>query len=383
MRKTSLLALTIAAACADGRGSASRVQVDTMGGIMHVRTSGAALEWRLEPLFTLGSAGEGSEGFGAVVSILADSAGNAYVADRNAAEIRVFDSTGAHVRTIGRRGRGPGEIQDLYSIAWLSGALAVLDPGNGRLGLFERDGRWSGSRPVQLVTGPAVALVRAGEDEIYALGARPANGGLRGTFVRHTRAAPGDTLDRPPRDPRAEQHGVTCMGWDVIHFFAVDFGPTSFATVAPGGVLVSAWTETYRIVFWGRTGDTVRVVERERSLIPVADAEWDAQLAEFRRLRERWTGAQCKPSEPRRPAAKPALRHIFFDHRGRMWVEAYDAAGFVFEVFDGEGRLVGAVPVPSRDESVEPYVRGERLYYVITDSLGVQYVQASRIVERR
>ena len=40
--------------------------------------------------------------------------------DQQAAEVRVFDSSGQHVRTIVRRGEGPGEIGDANGI-FLSG----------------------------------------------------------------------------------------------------------------------------------------------------------------------------------------------------------------------------------------------------------------------
>jgi hypothetical protein len=370
---------------ADAGRSGLPVQVDTIGGVVHVRNVGAAPAWRLEPLFTLGSPDEGPQGFGSVTSILADSSGNLYVADRNAREIRVFGPDGAYLRTLGGPGRGPGEIQDLYSIAWLGGVLAVLDPGNGRLGLFSRDGAWLGSRPVQPITGPVVRLYRAADDEVYTWGVRRGDEGLQGLYLRHEREGATDTLVRPRRDRNAgADYQVTCsVAGGGLGFFSPDFAPRSTYTVAPGGVVASAWTAAYRIAFHGRAGDTVRVVERERAPVPISQAEWSAQMDEFQRLRERWGRAQCDPEEPARPPTKAALRDVFFDHLGRMWVEAYDESGFVFEVFDREGRLVGAVPVPPRDDRVEPYVRGERLYFVTTDSMGVQYVEAYRVKESR
>jgi hypothetical protein len=306
------------------------------------------------------------------------------VADRNAREIRVFGPDGAYLRAVGRGGRGPGEFENIYSIAWMGGALAVLDPGNIRLGLLSRSGAWLGSRPVQPITGDirVVRLYRAADNELYALGSRAGSGGNQGLYVRHEDHGATDTLVRPPRDQPVDDYSVRCsIAGGGIGFFSPDFAPRWTYTVAPGGAVASVWTAAYRIAFHGRAGDTVRVVERERAPVPISDAEWSAQMDEFQRLRERWGRAECDPEEPTRPPTKAALRHVFFDHLGRMWVEAYDARGFVFEVFDRDGRLVGAVPLPSRDDRVEPYVRGERLYYVTTDSLGVQYVQASRMVD--
>ncbi len=45
--------------------------------------------------------------------IVTDRAGNIYVADRNIARLKIFDKTGKYVKSIGRRGQGPGEIQEI------------------------------------------------------------------------------------------------------------------------------------------------------------------------------------------------------------------------------------------------------------------------------
>ncbi len=48
--------------------------------------------------------------------IRTDSKGNIYVHDRRRADVRVFDTSGRYVTTIGSRGEGPGEMQDIIGI---------------------------------------------------------------------------------------------------------------------------------------------------------------------------------------------------------------------------------------------------------------------------
>jgi hypothetical protein len=45
-----------------------------------------------------------------------DSKNNIYIADRQIAEVRVFDRNGRFIRRIGRKGQGPGEFQDITSM---------------------------------------------------------------------------------------------------------------------------------------------------------------------------------------------------------------------------------------------------------------------------
>ena len=80
-----------------------------------------------------------------VRSVVADAAGAIYVADVQANEIRVFGADGAHLRTIGRSGDGPGEFNALYALAWIGDTLAAFDPRNGRISFLSPEGDWLGS----------------------------------------------------------------------------------------------------------------------------------------------------------------------------------------------------------------------------------------------
>lgn len=64
--------------------------------------------------------------FQRIVSVARGEEGNLVVADAGWGEIRVFDSGGEHVRTIGREGEGPGEFQSL-SGAWPGSEGAAAD----------------------------------------------------------------------------------------------------------------------------------------------------------------------------------------------------------------------------------------------------------------
>lgn len=381
----SVLALLLAACGTDAprEEAAATTRVDTVGGVEVVRSEGTPPGWSVEEIFTLGSVGDlgaaGPEVFGRISSVVADGEGNVYVADRQAREIRVFGPDGGYVRTLGREGRGPGEIGLLYSLAWLGDTLAVLDPRNARVGLFA-DGAWAGSWNWQPLTGD-VRWARSGDGAAYVWVVRKLSGATERVYVRHTSAGPADTIPAP-RLPE-EMRSVVCNRPDgVMSFFDVPFAPKLVYAFAPGGELAVVPGGEYRIAFLDAAGDTVRVVERARPRVPVGDSEWEEGLRPYRELRERIPGARCE-GEMARPAEKPAIRHLLFDGEGRMWVESITPEGFAWEVFDGQGRLLGSLPAPPRQERVPPYVRGNRLYLVDADSLDVQYVRAFQVGDGR
>ncbi len=65
-------------------------------------------------------------------------AGRVYVADQSAMVVAVFDTAGAHVGTLGRRGEGPGEFMEPAAITVdEAGVLSVLDARRGMVS------RWS------------------------------------------------------------------------------------------------------------------------------------------------------------------------------------------------------------------------------------------------
>ena len=57
--------------------------------------------------------------FGQPIAVATDDVDNIYVADHQSSDIRVFDSAGNFVRRIGRRGRGPGELQFITGVYYL------------------------------------------------------------------------------------------------------------------------------------------------------------------------------------------------------------------------------------------------------------------------
>ena len=107
-------------------------------------------EVRLEvrEVFRLGSVDGPDEEtlFGRVLGVQLDDDGNVYVLDGLAPAVRVFDSDGRYVRSLGGRGAGPGEFMRPNGlIITEDGRLWVRDTGNRRYEVFESDGTFAGS----------------------------------------------------------------------------------------------------------------------------------------------------------------------------------------------------------------------------------------------
>ncbi|CAN5775680.1 hypothetical protein BH23GEM10_BH23GEM10_09710 [soil metagenome] len=141
-------------------------------------------------------------------------------------EIHLFNTSGAYVRTIGRRGEGPGEFAGIQAILGLSGdRFAVFDGSLARLTVMTSDGEVVQTAPLPLsVTNAAAAQV---DDSTFALagtmidadryGSPLATIGIDGT-VRQIFGEDEEEKQRPmlgrimPRYPAWHpQHGIVSM----------------------------------------------------------------------------------------------------------------------------------------------------------------------------
>ena len=88
-----------------------------------------------------------------------------YVLDAGALQLHVFNAnTGAHIRTVGGKGKGPGQFMRPVDLAeGPNHSMYVLDPGNGRIAHFDASGRVlpSISSPFA-VAGQALCVMRDG-----------------------------------------------------------------------------------------------------------------------------------------------------------------------------------------------------------------------------
>ena len=342
--------------------------------------------------------------FGRPPSLGFDGGGNLFVLNPDVPIVAVLDRDGGLVRTLGRRGEGPGEFSgpdDIY--VWRDGTVAVADRGNGSYVVFGPDGSFdrqvnmsagnvadygvmafrSGARPHP----DAVALVARGmsnvvQDMFRRIESPNPTIGPRG-LERLTLGSTGTTAEPIVQagEVRGPAPGEEASG-------ATDeprrFDPALLFDVLPDGSVAYSDSAGYSIKLVAGDGAPIGTISRPINPEPVTpEVETtvrDSAMANFERL-------YGDPANPQGPDQAPPefmaqmvaqmradIEGMQFNHEipvvislratweGGLWVrrrrvgDPWEGAVGVIDVWNPDGRYVGTLPAgdPPMPEAFGP-----------------------------
>ena len=353
--------------------------------------------------------------------------GSLFVAD---GELRHYDADGAYVRTIARRGAGPGEVRAVASMdISADGLLAVLDFGTRRVSVFSLDGnlvreirllssagrpgygrdaiQWDDQGQLWIALNPP----RTGPD---TLGARQRP--LFGRLIAHEEVT--DTVFLPTRAWEGCERRLPVYSGGVFEDNRLRHMPFAQWTRNRTGALAFGCSARYAIDLARSDGGVTRI-SREWEPPVRTDEEHEYWSDGFRtqNIRQRsdnealaslGRGAESRsiPPIPILPRERPAFLRLWLTDDGRMWVWP-GAAGWSratteeerrqqpdlprrlweywhatdgFDVFDTEGRWIGHVNTPESWDAdpypgiIDPYFKGDTIWAVLKDELDVRYI---------
>lgn len=405
----------LAAACSPDSAPTSGPQVvrDSVGDTLVVRTVSGSVwggEGRLIEEVSMGVLdGPPEEIFGNLRAMAIGADGSTYLLDGQIPAVRVFTPEGSYLRTLGRNGDGPGEFsQPDGGIAVLSdGRLAVRDPGNARLQLFDP----ASGEPI--ATWPVVPsgfstgtpLVRTAGDTLLTPVLMTRGEDPSDWRIGRQRIAPDgtivDTLSAPESGwdaPRIEARRETENGSNVS-INTVPFSPNDQTAYHPDGYWIEGISDQYAFTLL-RPGAWLRI-ERQTEAARVMPGEREqAEAVATSNMRRtepnwRWNG-------PPIPDMKAFYSRFLVADDGRIMVVVelagvegddpdYDptdpeaieqrwSAPQAIDLFETDGSYLGRLPLPTEVQLYPtPVLRGDQLWAVTEDDLGVQRVVRYRI----
>ncbi len=258
--------------------------------------------------------------------------GSVAVVDRTSAEVRIFDTSGRHLRSMGQRGEGPGEFTNPF-ILWVAAGdtLWVGDYRPWRYTVFTAQGEFVRRivlKPVYPNSSRAGGVLGNG----YTVNARVE--GMRSPDF----GAP-DTMIVELHDPDGNLVGNLARIPHVTYGKVSEAEDFSLFPLFEGAAEVDALGST--IVLAHGSKPEVEVLDDEfnlRMIIRWPEPDREVTRADVRAWREDYRERRSQPSSsdwdeeddamisPERPVADvfPAMSSVRIGRDGRIWIRQYD-----------------------------------------------------------
>ena len=275
-----------------------------------------------------------------------------YILDGKEVHIKVFDRNGDYLRTIGRKGQGPGELEFPMGIQIFSQNKIIVYERRS-LVYFRVNGEFI----------KEVHLTKTYSPQGYEI---DSDGSIIGIFAMKIK--------------------MSLMKYDSDQelLFTVTqiepFGKARDRLVSP--ILLHFRTTKENNILWGKSIDyELNITNPEGILLrkiitdynPVEITEKDKKLMSERIL------SKSKFELPK--YFQPLQSSGFsFDEEGRIFVKRRDGAeSFFFDVFDPEGRFIAKIRLSGIDRWILPQWKKNKLYLVALDEEGYQYIKRYKV----
>lgn len=305
-----------------------------------------------EDLSLGGSRVVGDYAFGNIRNFVVDEQGSIYVLDGKSYCVQAFDSRGKYIRTIGRKGQGPGDLDSPLSLALnrTSDELLVLQ-GIRRLSFFRTEGPFIR----QLSINNSIRAQLDSRGQIYLLEQARSKEGVWSFDVKKLSMF-GTDLGVVASVPGQGYTGKINP-----------FLPLNYFQVDRSDNLVYGDSRSYEILFFESSeGKLVKKIVRQYSAPPVTEEDRNEVL-------------ENTPPELQAnlvfPRHHPVFTGFFLSDLGHVFVrtneKTEDGERVIYDIFDAEGHYIGRMPLKPSGITI---LNGK--YYALEeDDDGYQYVK--------
>jgi len=300
-----------------------------------------------------------------IMHLAVDEEENIYASDSKAAFIKVFDKSGNYLRTIGKKGQGPGEFLYPFQILIMpQGELMVNDIYQLRIHFFSLEGKFLrqfSSSTMTLFMRPRVdseGHIIAGHlnigDEIESV-LKKLDSDLNPVLTLATRP---DVSKPPAIIEYFENWRSTSLVWDV----------------ATEDNIVWGVFNKYEIFVNNPEGKLIRKIIREYDGIAITKNEEKKLIKDF------FGNFPVPPQwNLKFPKVYPSFIRFTCDEEGRIFVQTYEKTGdeeeYYYDVFDSEGKYIVRTSLKYR-----PQVwKNKKLYMIEENEEGFQVIKRYKV----
>jgi len=289
-------------------------------------------EMTLTEEISLGESGIEEEMFSENIFIAVDDKQNIYVTDMKLNNIKVFDHSGDYVRTIGKQGQGPGELNMPTGIQITpEGELMVEEVLNRRLSFFTPEGKFLRSTSTAdktsltgLIIGPKGNMVGRElvleENKIWWA--------IKKFDKDLTELLTVDQVEFP--NPLQGKINL----FDLMIVFDID----------QDGNIIYGISKEYEIKYLSPDGKHIKSITKKFDPTKITDEDKEEILE---RMPE--TGQINLKERIEFPKYYPAFQNFTIDEKGQIFVRTFEKGKkegeYIIDIFDSEGYFISQMPL--------------------------------------
>ena len=298
-----------------------------------------------------------------ISSVRVDNEENIYVLDSKACQIKVFDKNGKYLRKIGRKGRGPGEMQFPTVLDIVSGKeIMICDLPNNRISFYSLHGE---------------LLKEVSKGKYFRLLA-PLPDSNR-NFVGSMRIQIEDKRIDELR--KFDSNFKPIFTIEKLEYtdepnVIYPYPPFIFYIILKDDkVLWGNWLR-YRLQIADDTGRATRKIIKDYDSVKITNEDKEKDIKE--RFGDRGIPPDIKLVFP---DYYPGFWHLSHDDEGRIFVQTFrrtEEGSYYYDVFDSEGKYIAKIPLKARPRDW----KNNKLYTIEEDEEGYQYVKRYKVIWR-
>ena len=295
--------------------------------------------------------------FSQIRSVRVDEEENIYVLDSKEIRIKVFDKNGKPLRTFGKRGQGPGEIQ-MPTRMYLTSEKEILiyDIGNSRLSFYSLDGQC-----LKEISTAKYRFSRTIPDS-------------KGNIITQ-QLIPGDKVLYEIKKYDLDLNPVVSIASIEIerNFRVLNMvTPTLNVRVMKNDNIVWGYPEEYEIFVVSPEGKTIRKIVKDYKPVKITNEEKEKLIKDA-------FGDQGTPPGVKLEFPKNYYPYYFLipDDEGRIFVRTYEKdkhGNYIYNVFDPKGIYIADFTLPVIDFLY--VVKDNKMYTMVwEDEKGIPVVK--------
>lgn len=276
-----------------------------------------------------------------------------YILDSKEAHVKVFDKNGKYLKTIGRPGQGPGELNRPSTISVSQNELMVHE--TRRLSFFSLDGEFLRNVSTKGVWALSAMIDSKGNIVVT-------EGLLDPDNVRYI-------LKKFDSKMNLLSEIASSPAPDARKSFN-PFMPVAHWLIDKDDNIVYGYPKNYELQIFNPEDKLIKKITKEYDPVKVTEKEKKKFLEDTPpQIRTRYDFSKYHS----------AYRRLFLDDEGRIFVRAWekivDEDIYYYDVFDHEGRYIVKIPLRTR-----PYIcKKGKLYSIEEDEDGFQMVKKYKV----